>query len=209
MKKRIYVFLVVIFISVESFAQDEFTIGYIDNSLFHPMLKYIHGTLLKTEYDKFDIPKWVKKAFQKTDSKIKLSDPIKYSDIYTEEPGFYGKTHSPVSENRGYFYANIEKPLINLRFQERDKVIHNFYEFFSNDNWGKHFIPKSLLDESIDEIYQETGVIIHYVTDIDKDAQYELWISYKLTYGEIGRMVYEQAGDSKWISISNHCFNCD
>lgn len=209
MKKHIFIILIFFFVSSESFAQNEFTIGYIANSLFHPLINVSGGMLSAPKSNEPIVTTWVKNAFQTSGLKIPLSDPIKYTDVYTEEPGYYSKASLFIFGTRGNYYANLEKPLIDLRFRNREKVIRGFYRFFSKDEWGRHFIPKDLLNQSVNDISKQSGVVVHYVTDLDSDSMIELWISYKLMYGEIGNMVYEQTEDSTWTSVSNHCYNCD
>lgn len=47
-------------------------------------------------------------------------------------------------------------------------------------------------------------------TDPDHDGRKELWIDYRLMYGEIGRMVWEQSDSGEhWAEIANECFACD
>lgn len=207
---RIYIIIIIILASSESFAQDNIVIGYITDSFFHPIIHVSEGVFSLPNSKKPTLPPWLKNAFIESDVEIQLSEPIKYADIYgPDKPGYYGETSIITQADRGSYFANLENPLKDLKFENREKVILNFYQFLSQDSWGKHFISREILNLTVDQIAQKSEVKIHFVTDLDSDLLYELWISYKLMYGKIGNMVYEQTKDSKWLSITNHCFNCD
>ncbi len=144
------------------------------------------------------------------DLRFTLSDPVKYINYYGEDTtGYYGKVSQSIPDENGNYYANLETPLEYLELQNREQIIFSFYQFFSEDWWGKHFIPKKLLNQTIDEISKQSNVLVHYITDLDLDSKYELWISYKVLYGKSGNMIYEQTGKTGWDSLSNHCFMCD
>lgn len=100
------------------------------------------------------------------------------------------------------------KPASPSQYEE---VVHNFYVFFSRDNWGRHFIEdQAWLENKNSEIAKKSKVSVRHVTDLNHDGRMELWISYQLMYGEIGHMVYEQTNDmSGWKMLSNRCYGCD
>lgn len=132
-----------------------------------------------------------------------------YTDIYTDELHDFAVIDTSIS-SRDAFYV-MSKKVFHFKLPDACMdLIHNFYTFFSKDDWGHHFIGQELLKESTHDIAEKSGVMIHFITDLDSDNFMELWISYKLMYGEIGYMVYEQdLASNDWISIANCCVNCD
>ena len=53
-------------------------------------------------------------------------------------------------------------------------------------------------------------VRILYATDLDRDGKQELWLTYRLPSGKLGRMVVEQrAAAGQWVEIASHCWACD
>jgi len=211
MKKQILTTLLLMLISSKCLAQDGAIIGYIKDSLFHPLVCFADGRLTAApDTNKSMIPSWVKNVFHATDLRFNLSDPVKYINYYgVDTTGYYGKVAPSTPDESGNYYANLETPLKYLELQNREQIIFSFYQFFSEDKWGRHFIPKKLLDQTIDEISKQSNVVVHYITDLDSDSKYELWISYKVLYGKSGNMIYEQTGKTGWDSISNQCFMCD
>ncbi len=200
MKKQMLATLLLILISSKCLAQDGVMIGYIRDSLFHPLVYFSDGRLAAPDINESMFPAWVKNAFHATDLKITLSDPVEYIDYLGEDKtGYYCKILQSTPAERGNYYANLETPLEGLELQNQEQTIFSFYKFFSEDMWGKHFIPKKLLNQAIDEISKQSGILVHYITDLDSDSM----------YGEIGNMIYEQTGKTSWASLSNHCYMCD
>ena len=197
-----FIILLSLFISISS-AQDNYVIGYIDDAKYHPLIITDYGIIQKPDCNSIVFPEWVVNAFEQSELKIVISKPIFYIDVYSDEEGKYCTVLESLTFERDAFFANDTIPKIELSSPKKDMLIYSFYRFFSTDNWGKHFISRDLLKKSIHEISGKSSIIIHHITDLDTDSLYELWISYKLSYGEIGRMVYEQSAESFWIPISS------
>jgi hypothetical protein len=187
------------------------TIGYIDDSRFHPLVVATSGTISRADSAKMELKGKLRNAFRVAPETYFIQKVEDYVDAHGEDtPGRFGVINKKTSSIRDFYTLHpsgypSQSPDVNK------EIIRNFYTFFSHHKWGQHFFEgKKLLDKPIEEIAKKTNLRVHVVTDLNHNSRPELWISYKLMYGEIGRMVYEQAGDgSNWGEIANHCYLCD
>ena len=84
----------------------------------------------------------------------------------------------------------------------------SFYRVFAQDRWGRQFFDTSDLDGPLPEITAESKVRTHGVTDVDRDGRLEIWVTYRLVWGEVGAMGWEETGTG-WTRFAIHCFDCD
>jgi hypothetical protein len=137
---------------------------------------------------------------------IQLNETMYFEDIYNEG-NIYHFYSIQKKIKRGTFFSTKRNLDFNFRYNDNN-LTKRFYKYFSKTKWGQHFISGNLLQKDVTAIENNSGVIIHHITDIDSNGHFELWITYKLKYGEIGAMVYENENNT-WNEISNKCINCD
>ncbi len=186
-------------------------IGYIDDSRFHPLVVITSETLSRADSAKLELKGKLRNAFRVLPETYLIQKQEDYLDAHGEDtPGRFGVINEKKSSIRDFY--TLQQSVYPSQSPDVNKeIIRNFYVFFSRHKWGQHFFEgKKLLDKPVEEIAKKTNLRVHVVTDLNHNSRPELWISYKLMYGEIGRMLYEQAGDgSNWDEIANHCYLCD
>jgi gamma-glutamylcyclotransferase (GGCT)/AIG2-like uncharacterized protein YtfP len=208
MKKYFFVvYFFFVFVYLLHGSDNTVIIGYVENSFFYPFLSADgKGNLIKTNLVRQPFNN-VYNAFENNDPKIlKIKVWKKSVDVYTKESFAYGELKEKIENEK--FYCNKKGILVNKRI-ENNKIIKSFYYYFSKDPWGKNFVSTQLLSETIHKIETKSGIKILYITDVDSDGHYEVWIRYKLKYNQYGRMVYEQINKDDWKLIVNSCINCD
>jgi hypothetical protein len=187
-------------------------IGYIDDSRFHPLVVVTSEAISIADSAKLVLKGRLRNAFKDTLQTFSVEKQQDYIDPYDRKdtPRRFGLIDKKFSSVSVFFTLQptafpSQSPVVN------QEIVRSFYVFFSGDKWGQHyFTVKKLLDKPIEEIAKKTNLSVHVVTDLNHNSRPELWISYKLTHGEIGRMVYEQASDGRsWEEVANHCYACD
>ena len=74
--------------------------------------------------------------------------------------------------------------------------------------------PAARLEQSLRRFLADdersSAMRILYATDLDGDGKNELWITYRLSSGGSGRMVWEQrASAGAWVELADSCYRCD
>ena len=188
--------------------ESESIYGYVRDINFYPLVSLEGHQFRVLTNSHAQIPEIVEPLIQTLPANaLQLTSSENYIDRYGQDTiGTFGKM-TPVKQTTPFFYKNVNSAVVEF---SKDTVARkSFYKFFSNDNWGRHFISKAQLSLSLPTIAKVTDINIHAVTDINEDGRKEIWASYKLMYGEIGAMVYEQGGSEGWKELVNHCFQCD
>jgi len=185
-------------------------IGYVDSSQFHPLIVLDGKHINVANSVQLELTGKIMDAFEEKGHVAASEKQITELDAYTDEQVRFGLI-APVVREKDRFYVLNSSPLNKAVILEKNHVIKSFYKHFSKDNWGRHFVENlDWLKLPLNQLYENSSVWTHYVTDLDDDGLLELWMTYKLMWGEVGRMVFEQSETgSSWIRISNHCFNCD
>jgi len=187
-------------------------IGYIQNSRFHPLVVVTSETISRADSAKLDLKGQLRNAFRHKSETFSIQKQEDYVDPYVDSdtPRRFGLVNKKISSVSDFYTLQpsifpSQSPNVNK------EIVGNFYSFLSRDKWGQYFFKeKKLLDKPLEEIAKKTKVRIHVITDLNHNSRPELWITYELMYGEIGRMVYEQASDgSNWEMIANHCYVCE
>jgi len=215
--KVMFAVFFILFIN-KSFAENTAaTYGYVKGEYFHPMLS-VNNNKIITSGMSVITPINIKPMF-KSDTNdqrsnvIPLSSPENYNEALGVEGGGtrakltrYIDTDDEQSSPY-LFFQSSNNPLFKLYNDETINI--SFYHYFAKDEWGQHFVNKALLVKPSKEIGNETDVNIHGLTDFDRDGKKEIWVSYKLRYGETGVMLYEQNHNDTWSLLLNHCYWCD
>jgi hypothetical protein len=160
------------------------------------------GTISRADSAKLDLKGQLRNAFRDKSPTFSIQMQEDYVDPYddSETPRRFGLVNKKVSSVSDFytlqpFIFPSQSPNVNK------EIVGNFYSFLSREK---------LLDKPLEEIAKKTNVRIHVITDLNHNSRPELWITYELMYGEIGRIVYEQASDgSNWEMIANHCYVCE
>jgi hypothetical protein len=192
--------------------QQPVVIGYIDDSRFHPLVIATADTISKADSAKLELKGQLRNAFEDTPQTFSVKKQQDYTDPYDDKdtPRRFALTDKKFSSVNTFF--TLQPTAFPSQSPDAYKEIaRKFYAFFSGHKWGRHFFTdKKLLEKPLEEIAEKTNLRIHVVTDLNHNSSPELWVTYKLMHGEIGRMVYEQVGDgSNWEEIANHCYECD
>ena len=210
-----FIFGTILFTSYSFAEKADAIYGYVKGEYFHPMVSIKNNEIMLASRVDIDTPAKIKPIF-KDDSNdqntkvISLSSPENYKNVLGVEGG---GTRAKLIQTHGedtssfLFFQSINNQ--SIKFYNDESINISFYHYFSKDNWGQHFINKALLVKSSKDIGKETDVNIHGLTDLDSDGKKEVWVSYKLRYGEIGVMLYEQSNDNNWELLLNHCYWCD
>src|SRR3989442_7145288 len=187
-------------------------IGYIENSRFHPLVVVTSETISRADSAKLDLKGQLRNAFRHKSETFSIQKQEDYVDPYVDSdtPRRFGLVNKKISSVSDFYTLQpsifpSQSPNVNK------EIVGNFYSFFSHDKCGQYFFKAlKLLDKQLDEIATKTKVPSNMITDLNHNSRPELWITYELMYGEIGRMVYEQASDgSNWEMIANHCYVCE
>jgi len=187
-------------------------IGYIDDSRSHPLVVVTSEAISRADSAKLVLKGRLHNAFEDTPQTFSVEKQQDYIDPYDDKdtPRRFGLIDKKFSSVSVFFTLQpaafpSQPPVVN------QEIVRSFYVFFSGHKWGQHFFAvKKLFDKPIEEIAKKTNIRVHVVTDLNHNSRPELWISYKLMHGEIGRMVYEQASDGRgWEEVANHCYACD
>ncbi|TEW50153.1 hypothetical protein [Psychromonas algicola] len=211
--KKVFVTFLICFINT-CFAENTSAIyGYVKGEYFHPMLSIKDNKILITSGININTPAQIKPIFEDNAIVINLSVPENYNEaLGVEGGGTRSKLIQPLNLDGQQpapflFFQSINYPSITR--YNNESINMSFYHYFSKDDWGQHFVNKALLVKPSKEIGNETDVNIHGLTDLDSDGKKEIWVSYKLRYGEIGVMLYEQSNGDTWDLLINHCYWCD
>jgi len=191
--------------------QQSGVIGYIDESRFHPLVVVTPQTITKADSTKMDLRGELRNAFQANSASFSIQKQSDYVDPHGEDkPGRYAAINKKFSSIRDFFTLQ-HSPFPSQSPDLNKELVRSFYTFFSRDNWGSAFFQdKKVLKQPIEEIAKKTNLRIHAVTDLNNNSRQELWITYKLMHGEVGRIVYEQASEgSDWEELATHCYMCD
>lgn len=182
--------------------------GYVRDGNFHPILSVENNQFKVLAGSHSNIPKSIEPLFVRGSANaLEISGSENYKDVLgVDKVGTLGKISSE-EKPATLFYKDIDSASVKSSDNQSESM--SFYTFFSQDKWGRHFISKAQLSLQLENIANETGIIIHAITDIDANGRSEVWVSYKLMYGEIGAMIYQQGEKEEWTLLVNHCFWCD
>ncbi|WP_075187031.1 hypothetical protein [Teredinibacter haidensis] len=182
--------------------------GYVRDGNFHPVLSVENNQFKVLAGSHSSIPKGIEPLFIRDSvNTLEISGSENYQDVLGEDKvGTLGKISSEEKPDT-FFYKSIDSAAVNSSNNQSKNM--SFYSFFSRNEWGRHFINKNQLSLSLENIAKESGVFIHAITDIDENGRNEVWVSYKLMYGEIGAMIYQEEEKEEWKLLVNHCFWCD
>lgn len=214
--------------------------GFIDSDYFVPLFSFAtnFNTLQKIEsIPNLKHFKRIYNVFSNSKENFVIEKIIKYEDSYSNEKydllkintekinkTLHKKINCPsCAENKNFvhyklnnvadtdFFTNDKIKFKTLSKNLHEDTLRNFYTFISKDAHWSRRIENRLLKKSIKDIETESGIHINFITDINKNSKVELWITYDVIYGMVGRMVYEQRknSDDNWNLINNICLNCD
>ncbi|MBY0383887.1 hypothetical protein K2X05_01900 [bacterium] len=187
-------------------------IGYADGENFMPLLSVTAGSLKAVDAVPGVSFKKINEAFQPSQKSFQIKSWERAVDDISGASFILGKLDQKLNApSRNTFYMACADHCAQLKVKNKTpEIMKSFYVYFSNDKWGKHFISPELSKKSLEEIALKSDIHIHYLTDLNENGLAELWFTYKLMHGEIGRMIYEQAGKSKdWKRLANRCVGCD
>ncbi len=209
---KLYLTLIFIFLA-PAFCKAEITLLGFAQERFIPLLQLdtVKNELTSAKKNGITKSSPISNAFKDSRDQFPIAKWEDYNDELNGDSISLAKLAKKTNAERGAIFrtcANDCKPLAAKPLQ--DDQAKSFYKYFSNDNWGKHFVTSDLLKKSTTEIANKSGVQIHYVTDLNKNKRPELWITFKLMHGEIGYAVYEaDEKENNWVSLVNQCPGCD
>lgn len=203
-------FGLLLLVVVESSCADKQVIGYVRDSLYHPLIVLANDSLMKAESRDLELGSFIINAFEREGDTVRCQEQIDYEDLYTDELARCCRVSTKVKEDNQYYLmggSSLSDELVDID----EQVVRGFYQWFSKDEWGRQFLGNpSWLTLPLESLYDSSEVWTEYATDLDHDGALELWIMYKLMRGEKGRMVYEQGQDkAQWICLAIHCYDCD
>ena len=179
-------------------------IGYIEHNYFFPIIE-INNNKIETNISINDCLSFEALNSYKKPFKFKVQYYTNLFDRYTDKYNLVAKVNTSKSFDKILF--SNEPKIITKDIVLFQNDIINFYQYFKNDKWGRNFYEKIKKPKTISD-FEKTGIKIILITDINMDKNIELWITYRLMYGEIGRMIYEKK-DNNWKMILWRCHSCD
>ena len=191
-------------------AGDMSVIGYVQDSLFHPLLTLTNDSLAPADSRSLDLKGKLVDAFRPDGDTATVVEQKDYEDMYTDQLGRYGVIHSSVDENERYYILNHACECTAV-LEVDDATIIGLMQTLAKDSW--HFVfakPGQWRSLPTDSLEENSLIQLQYTTDIDRDGLVEAWLMYKLMWDDWGRVVYEQNADnSGWTKLADRCFNCD
>lgn len=191
-------------------AGDTVVIGYVQDSLFHPLLTVTNDTLAPAHSRSLDLKGTLADAFEPDGDTATVVEQTDYEDMYTDQLGRYGVIHSSVNENERYYILNHSCKCTAV-VDADDFTIIGLMQMLAKDSWDHLFAkPNEWQSLPADSLEEKSLIQLQYTTDLDHDGHIEAWLIYKLMWDDWGRVVYEQNADnSGWTKLADHCLNCD
>ncbi|OIO59496.1 MAG: hypothetical protein COX57_03090 [Alphaproteobacteria bacterium CG_4_10_14_0_2_um_filter_63_37] len=182
--------------------------GSIDHGQFHVLLSFDEDGFDTPPSTALNLTGTAYPLFASAPQIVELPQQRDSEDDFTDEPVRMGLTGDEQSWDRAFFVLH-DDPQHWLGNAPSETDVRSFYRFFAHDRWGSNFVPSSLLDAPLEELAPATNVTVLFATDVDHDGHNELWMTYRLMWGELGRMVWEADDNGAWVNLANRCFNCD
>ena len=180
--------------------------GYVGGGTFHPLVLFEGGQLVRVEVADLQLEELLAYRVNGDTTSIQLGQQERYVDRYTDENGIFA--HVAIAATGYPFFAYTGAGAGVLVFRPDTAATRSFYRVFAQDPWGRQFFGTSDLDGPLPEITAESKVRTHGVTDVDRDGRLEIWVTYRLMWGEVGAMGWEETGTG-WTRFAIHCFDCD
>jgi len=184
--------------------------GYVQEGQFHPLLVLAGAQFAK--YDaKTSLVGTLRNAFDPKGPELHVEKDLEFDDLDADPPAKGRLGEVPGRSYRKLFFelspGPVPRPAVAPSLEQK----RSFLRFFAKkDDWGGQFAEGAKPGGEVAKIEQRGNVQILYATDLDGDGKTELWITYRLMYGEIGRMVWEQTDkNGEWVELANHCSSCD
>jgi hypothetical protein len=161
--------------------------GYVDHDRFHPLL-IVESAQLGPYDARTSLVGVARNAFETGGAEFPIQRDVEYT-APDGEPARYGTV--PGRSDEGAFYELNRGAKPRVSSVPSAELVQSFLRFFSDDE-------------------RSGDVRVLYATDLDADGKKELWITYRLVSGKLGRMVVEQrAAAGQWVELANHCWACD
>ena len=181
-------------------------IGYVRDGKFHPLVTVEGQRIAEAHSRELQLVGSIRNAFAPSTTSLSVTSQEDYEDAFSDELGRFGVVEGKAEDNQFY----LEGSSSPLRAEAPSKELkRSFYLHFSKDRWGRHFADSPGAKDPVSVLEEEGKIQALYATDLNANGKTELWLTYRLMYGELGRMVWEQSGVNEWVSLTNHCFNCD
>jgi len=191
-------------------AGDTAVIGYVQDSLFHPLLTVTNDSLAPADAPSLDLKGSLADAFEPDGDTATIEEQEDYEDMYTDELSRYGVVHTPVEENERYYILN-HPCVCTAVVDANDLTVIGLMQTLAKDSWDHLFAkPNEWQSLPEDSLEGKSLIQLQYTTDLDHDGRIEAWLIYKLMWDDWGRVVYEQNADnSGWTKLADHCMDCD
>jgi hypothetical protein len=200
------IFLVISLLAITTFSASAEVIGYVRDGKFHPLVTVDGKRIAEVQSRKLQMVGTIRNAFEPSPESLRVAGQEDYEDGFSNKLGRFGKVQGKAKDNQFYLQGSSSPMRAKVPSKELKR---SFYRHFSNDPWGRHFAESGGSKKPVAALEKKRDVQVLYATDLNANGKPELWITYRLMYGEIGRMVWEQRGINEWVSLANHCFNCD
>lgn len=185
-------------------------VGYVRSGHFHPLIVRDSVGITPANSSELNLLGRLVNAFESGGQSAALTRQEDYVDPFTDVAGRFGLVEDSVPERGHFYYLNGSTGELLPTDGGNDPAAVSFYRFFASDQWGRRFIEQEWLTLPAEEIARRSDVVVHFVTDLDRDGQQEVWITYRLKYGEVGALVYEETGvQDRWVLLVDHCYVCD
>lgn len=182
-------------------------LGYLQDGRFFPLIVTTPSSFASAS-STTTITGTLRNAFRATKESYVVRSAKQYEDAFTDEWWVYGELPTNVSKREEFYTLGARVP--GSFADRKTDTVMSFYRFFANDKWGRHLIDnRDWLKLGPSKIAENSNVRAHYVTDLDTDGLREIWLTYVLMYGEVGRMIFEESGGGQWKQVVNHCYSCD
>jgi hypothetical protein len=162
--------------------------GYVDHDRFHPLLIVESSQLGPYDARTTSLVGVVRNAFEAGGAEFPIQRDVEYT-APDGEPARYGLVPGR-SEDGAFFELNRgAKP--REAAVPSDELVRSFLRWFADDE-------------------RSGDVRVLFATDLDHDGKKELWLSFRLASGRLGRMVFEQrAAAGEWVELASHCYLCN
>jgi hypothetical protein len=130
-----------------------------------------------------------------------LINKDKWDENNVSEIKYYVKFSNSIYDDKYGFFL-VDNRLVKL-MDEFDENKHKenknmLVNYLAKQSWGKNYVDSCQLKD----------MVIHVVSDINKNGLSEYWITYKTMYGQLGGLILETDRESDFIVISSDCPNC-
>lgn len=192
----------------DSALADPVIIGYMAEHRYHPLITVEGSRISEVKPRTLSLVGTLRDAFVPNKTALSVQRQEDYEDAFTDKLGRYGIVLGESQEN-SFYVLNGTAGSIHAKIPSKE-MKKSFFGFFSKDQWGRHFAESADTRDPIRVLESEGKVQLHYATDLNRNGKSEVWATYRLMYGELGRMIWEEGTNpGEWISIANHCYNCD